>query len=134
MNAAVIAANTLAEIRTKVLADCSRRSPCDQPPNSNRCWQGVTEKPGNLYVAVVLLYECNRPVKDNVAVSNSTVYYVHWLGSPQGVCTAAMAIPAYRLFLVPRTELPSSGALTVELQMQTQNAGIQTLDTQVELS
>jgi hypothetical protein len=34
-----------------------------------------------------------------------------------------MALPAYRLLLVPRSELPSHGTLTVELQIQSASSG-----------
>jgi hypothetical protein len=130
--ATVIAGNTLAEIRTKVQADCRKSSACERQPSS--CWQGLAEEPGNFYIAVVLFYECNRAVKDNVAVSNRTLYYIHWVGSPHGVCNAAMAVPSYSLFLVPRSELPGAGPLTVELQIQTQDQPTESIDTQVDLS
>jgi hypothetical protein len=97
-------------------------------------WTKVNERRDVLFVAVSTYNECNRPTKDKLAFGNNTLYFVHWIGNPIGVCNANMATPHYRLFAVPRAPLPKTGSLLVELVVQVQNSGTTVVDTsQVEL-
>lgn len=127
----VVAFTNLAEIRTAAAERCNRPHACTDP--ADECWPTVSEQPGNLYVAVLTADECNRPVKEDIAAGDRAVYFIHWIGRAQAVCNMAMAIPGYRLFLIPRSELPSSGAIKVELQVQDEVNGTSYVDTEVAL-
>ncbi len=118
-------------LRTKAIATCSRPSACTEPAGS--CWQNLEVQPGYVYVAVLITPTCNTRTKDNIAASSNAIYFVHWIGHSQGVCNMMLALPPYRLFLVSRSGL-QSGAVKVELQVQTEGGGTDTVDTQVNLS
>jgi hypothetical protein len=68
-----------------------------------------------------------------MAVSSSALYFVHWIGQPEGVCNMMLALPAYRLVLVARAGL-QAGVVKVELQVQTEGGGTDTVDTEVTLA
>jgi hypothetical protein len=96
------------------------------------CWTQQVDRPGRLYIAVITNPECTSPTKEASAISEHTVYFIHWAGNAQGTCSAAMAHPQWRLYSVSRGDLPSSGTLTVRLQLQgTEQGGA---ESQVDLS
>jgi hypothetical protein len=128
---AVLAGASIEELRAKVLAGCTRPSACTEPAGS--CWQNLQEQLGYVYVAVLLTPTCNAPTRDGVAVSSSAIYFVHWIGQPTGVCNMMLALPAYRLVLVARHGL-DAGAVTVELQVQTEGGATDRVDSQVTLA
>ena len=117
------------EAEIPALEQCSAQ--CDTPGFA--CWAELPNQPGELYFVVLTANECNRPVQDVAAVGGSTFYFVHWIGKSLGVCNLAMALPAWRLYSVPTSVLPSSGTLTVELQIQTQDEGATNVDAYVNL-
>jgi hypothetical protein len=127
---AVVAGASIDELRQKVVATCDRPSACSDTETS--CWQNQQDLPGYVYVAVLLTPSCNAPTRDQMAVSSSTIYFVHWIGQTTGVCNMMLALSAYRLFLVARKGL-QAGALKVELQVQTGGAATQMVDTEVNL-
>ena len=126
----IVAGTTIDDLRQKVIAACSRRSVCTQPPGG--CWQDLQDQAGYVYVAVLIMPACTAPTKDNVAASSSAIYVVHWIGHAQGVCNLALALPPYRLFLVTRSGL-HSGLVKAELRVQAEGAGTQTADTEMNL-
>ncbi len=127
----IVAGATLAEVRQKVTAACRRDAACTN--SAGACWQSLPEQPGDIYLAVVLLPLCTQPSKIDVAASPTTIYFAEWVGRPQGVCDMMLALPPFRLFIVPRSAL-HAGTFTVELQVQTEDRGTSTVDTQVVLS
>jgi len=134
----ILAATTLAQIRTQATAAARPGPPADPCAayvnDPDPCWTKVDDRRDALFVAVSTYNECNRPTKDKLAFGNNTLYFVHWIGNPVGVCNANMATPHYRLFVVPRAPLPKTGSLLVELVVQVQNSGTTVVDTsQVEL-
>jgi hypothetical protein len=128
---AVVAGASIDELRQKVVATCDRPAACSDTATS--CWQDQQDEPGYVYVAVLLTPTCNAPTKDQMAVSSSALYFVHWIGQPEGVCNMMLALPAYRLVLVARAGL-QAGVVKVELQVQTEGGGTDTVDTEVTLA
>jgi len=128
---AVVAGASIGELRQKVVATCDRPAACTDT-NAN-CWQNQPDEPGHVYVAVLLTPTCNAPTKDQTAVSSSALFFVHWIGQTEGVCNMMLALPAYRLVLVARAGLPA-GLVKVELQVQTEGGGTDTVDTEVTLA
>jgi hypothetical protein len=131
MGPAIVAGPSIDDLRQKVTAACTRQSACTEPAAS--CWQNQQDQPGYVYVAVLITPTCTEPTKDNIASSSNAIYFVHWIGHSQGVCNMALALPAYRLFLVARSGL-ASGAVKVELQVQSEGGGTVTVDTEVNLA
>jgi len=128
---AIIAATSLDELRQMLTATCQRASACTNPPGG--CWQGLQEQPGNVYLAVLLTPLCAQPSKEDIAASSTAIYFVEWVGHSHGVCDAMLALPPFRLFIVPRAGL-RAGPVTVELRVQNEGQGTTTVDTQVALS
>ncbi len=127
---AIVAGTRIDDLRQKVGAACSRPSVCTQTPGG--CWQNLQDLAGHVYVAVLVMPVCTARTEDKVAASSSAIYVVHWIGHAQGVCNMMLALPAYRLFLVSRSSL-HAGVVKVELQVQTEGAGTETADTEVNL-
>jgi len=128
---AIVASTSIDDLRQKVVAACRRPAVCNDTQGS--CWQNVQDHPGYVYVAVLVMPGCTAPTKDSVAASRSAIYVVHWIGHAQGVCNMALALPAYRLFLVSRSGL-QAGVVKVELQVQTQGGGTEIAETEVALA
>jgi hypothetical protein len=128
---AVVAGTSIEDLRQEVIATCTRPSACIDSPNA--CWQNLVDQPGYVYVAVLVFPPCNSPTRDNIAASATAIYFVHWIGENRGACNLMLALPPYRLFLVSRSGL-HAGAVKVELQVQTEGAGTDTVDTEVTLA
>jgi hypothetical protein len=119
----ILAATSLSQIRTQAMAAARPGPPADP-------WTKVNERRDVLFVAVSTYNECNRPTKDKIAFGNNTLYFVHWIGNSGGVvCTAEVAEPHYRLFVVPLAPLPKTGSLSVQLVDQVQKSGPAVADT-----
>jgi len=131
MGNSIVASTTLDDLRQKVITACPRRSACAEPAQS--CWQGLAERPGNVYLAVLLTPTCTQPTKQDIAESATAIYFIEWVGHAQGVCNMSLALPPYRLYIVPRSGL-HAGIVSVELQVQTEGQGTTVVDTRVELS
>ena len=125
----IVAGPSLDDVKIPVIERC--RSQCLTPGLA--CWAQLPNQPDDLYFAVYTVNECNRPVQEVTAVGGSTLYFIHFIGKATGVCDAAMQLPAYRLFTAPRSVLPASGKVTVELQVQDVVSGTSTYDAQVSL-
>ncbi|TME58356.1 MAG: hypothetical protein E6I58_03180 [Chloroflexi bacterium] len=136
---AIIASTSLVEVRDQVIAHAvgiRRRTPgevCQAYETvPDPCWAQQVDQAGHVYVAVIINYECTSSTKDASAAGGHTLYYIHWVGSPQGVCNASMAQPMWRLYSASRSDLPSSGMLRVRLVFQGSAQG--DIDTQVQLT
>jgi hypothetical protein len=127
----IIAATTLDDLRQRVIAACPRRAGCSEPAGS--CLQGLADQSGSVYLAVLLTPYCTQPTKQSIAESATAIYFVEWVGHPQGVCNLMLAQPPYRFYVVPRSGLPA-GPVKVELQIQTEGQGTTVIESQVELS
>lgn len=126
----IVAGPSLDAVKIPVLERC--RSQCLTPGLA--CWAQLPDQPDDFYFAVYTANECNRPVQESAAVRGSTLYFIHFIGKPTGVCNAAMMQPAYRLFTSTRSVLPASGLVTVELQIQDVTSGTVTYDAEANLS
>jgi hypothetical protein len=135
----IIASTSLAQVRDQVISHAMgiRRRTVEETCQKYQtvpdpCWAQQVDRPGHVYVAVIINYECTSSSKDASAVGGHTLYYIHWVGNPQGVCSASMAQPNWRLYSASRSDLPSSGILTVRLVFQ---GSAQTdIDIQVQLT
>jgi len=131
----IMASTSLASLRAKVISTADRTQPqlCQAYLNDpDPCWTQQVDRQGRLYIAVITNPECTNPTKEVAATSGYTVYFIHWAGNAQRTCSAAMALPHWRLYSASRGDLPSSGTLTVRLQLQgTERGGA---ESQVELS
>ena len=94
--------------------------------SSDPCWTNIVDAPGHLYVAVTYPDACSRTVRETAALAGRTLYFIDWFGRPQGVCGDAHPRPHFRLLSFSRSDLPPSGRLTVDLQLQ--NGGSTTDD------
>ena|ERR1700686_51034 len=120
----IVASTSLDALRAEVIARTvshTQRTEAQvcapaQPPDP--CWRQQVNRTGRLYLAVITFNECNADTKEAAAISGRTLFFIRWIGNPKGVCNAAMAAPNWRLFSASRAELPSSGTLTVRLQLQ----------------
>lgn len=135
----VVAGTALAQVRDGVLAHLAANGrgaqlACQAEPDwPDPCWMRQTETGGRVYVAVIINYECNANSKDATALSGRTLYLIHWVGNPggpNGACT--VALPNWRLYAASRSDLPSSGTLTVRLELQ--GSRHMDIDSQVLLS
>ncbi len=103
---------------------------CRQP-----CWRVYNaDQPGLLYLAVVTTEDrCDTTVKEAAAVSGRTLYFIHWIGDPNGSrCDAALAA-RWRVLSVSLRDLPGPGTLTVRLQLRGYY-GDSAVESQVELT
>jgi hypothetical protein len=133
-----MASTSLASLRAKVISTANgtkRTQPelCQAYLNDpDPCWTQQVDRQGRLFIAVITNPECTNPTKEAAATSGHTVYFIHWAGNAQRTCSAAMALPNWRLYSASRGDLPSSGTLTVRLQLQGTEQG--RAESQVELS
>ncbi len=105
-------------------------------PCSTTCWRLYqADQPGRLYVAVAMWPEgCDHDVRENVAIAGRTLYFIHWVGNPNGTrCGDAEQAGRWRLISVSRRDLPGPGTLTVRLQLQGYY-GSSAWESQVELT
>lgn len=119
----IAAGTSLEQVRKQVLAHAGLRGrPVNAcvayPYRPDPCWYGLSESPGLLYVAVLTDYECTAATKEAWAAGGNNLYFIHWIGGPNGTCNAAMAIPMWRLYSVPQAKLAMSGTVTVRLDLQ----------------
>ena len=129
----VIASTSLAQVRDAVITHARYSQVCSTGAGpADRCWQNVPDSPGYVYVAVITNIECNRPVEETTGIGGNTLYFIHWVGQPRGVCDLMMALATWRLYSVSRSMLPSSGKLTVRLEMQGNATGA--VESQVQLT
>jgi hypothetical protein len=106
---------------------------CTQDVHRDLCWRQQIDRPGRLYLAVITFYQCNADTKEAAAISGRTLYFIRWIGNAKGACNASMMLPNWRLFSASRADLPSSGTLTVRLQLQGATDRV-AAETQVELT
>ena len=134
----VLASTSLAEVRNAVIAhatqahsgpDVACRAYPDLP---DPCWMRLSDSRQFVYIAVITNSECVNATKEAVSLGAGTLYFIHWIGSAQGVCNMAMARPNWRLYAASRRDLPSAGTLTVRLELQ--GTEQRDIDTQVALS
>ncbi|HEY6874862.1 MAG TPA: hypothetical protein VI384_00730 [Candidatus Dormibacteraeota bacterium] len=125
----IVAGPSLEDVKIPVIQRC--RSQCITPGLA--CWAQLPDQPDDFYFAVYTVNECARPVRELAAVRGSTLYFIHFIGKPAGVCDAALMQPAYRLFTSTRSVLPASGKVTVELQVEDVNTGTSTYDAEANL-
>jgi hypothetical protein len=125
----IVAGASLIEAKFPVIEACGAQ--CLTPGLA--CWAELPNEPGQLYFIVLTANECTRPVRELAAVDGSTLYFIHWIGKPTGVCNAMMAAPAYRLYSADKSLLPGSGNVTVELQVQDVVNGTSDYDAEVSL-
>jgi hypothetical protein len=135
----IAASTSLDALRAEVVArtmshtQSTEAQVCAQAPPLDPCWHQQVNRPGRLYLAVITFYACNADTKEAAAISGRTLFFIRWIGKPRGVCNAAMAVPNWRLFSASRADLPSSGTLTVRLQLQGATDRV-AAETQVELT
>jgi len=134
----IIASTSLAQVRDQVIfrAMGSRRTEdqvCQKyGADADPCWDQQTDQPGRVYVAVIINYECASTSKEASAIGGHTLYFIHWVGDPSGVCSASMAMPTWRLYSASRSDLPGSGTLSVRLLFQGAAPG--GIETEVQLT
>lgn len=136
----VVAAISLAAVRDGVISHAMRvheseQTVCALNPYdaaADPCWRHMSDQPGYVYIAVITNPECTNPVKEAAALGGHTLYFIHWVGNPQGTCSAALARPSWRLYTAPRRDFPASGTLTVRLELQGTEQG--STDTRMVLS
>ena len=107
----ILAATSLATIQDEVVS-------APKVMANGTPWPDASHRSGVLYVAVATYSQCTRNMVDNVAVDGHSLFYVHWIGHPSGVCNAAMALPRYRLYAVPSGQLPRVATLDVKLLVE----------------
>ena len=132
----IAASTSLSDVRQQVIAHAIRARFDEQhvclPAATGLCWGQFSQEQGVVYVAVITNYECTSAVKERTAVGGQTLYFIHWVGNPQGVCNASMAVPSWRLYSASRHDLPGTGTLKVRFELQGTEHGA--IDTQVALS
>jgi len=133
----IAASTSLAQVRDMVVAHALEYHPggdvCGPYTGiPDPCWRQIADQPGRVYLAVVIDYSCNADTEESAAIGGNTLYFIHWVGNPRGPCTAAMAIPNWRLYSAAGSDLPSAGVLTVRLLFEGSAQG--RVDTQVVLS
>jgi hypothetical protein len=134
----IVASTSLDSLRAEVVSRTVRQTQRAEDqvciePQPDPCWRRQVGQSGRLYVAVITFPVCNADTKEAAAISGRTLYFIRWIGNPKGVCNAAMKVPNWRLFSASRADLPSSGTLTVRLQLQGANDRV-AAETQVELT
>ena len=123
------AATSIAALRASI-AQHTHQPDCNTfGVSSDSCWEQIADAPGHLYVAVTFPNYCGA-VRETAALSGRTLYFIDWFGRPQGPCGVAYARPQFRLLSFNRSDLPPSGHLTVDLQLQ----GGRTGDSRVEVT
>lgn len=127
---ALIAATTVDQVEARVQATCAGHG-CNATVG---CWPGLVPPPGSIFVALYR-YDgrCGAATKGGEAVSASTLYFIVWVGRGTGQCGEAALAPAFALYAVARSLLPTVGVLHVELQIQDVTSGTATYDTEVAL-
>jgi hypothetical protein len=124
----IAAATSIAALRASIAQ--RTHQPCNAfGISSDSCWEQILDAPGHLYVAVTLPDYCGA-VRETAALSGRTLYFIDWFGRPQGRCGDAYPRPHFRLLSFNRSDLPPSGSLTVDLQLQ----GGRTGDSRVEVT
>ncbi|HAC47430.1 MAG TPA: hypothetical protein DCF65_15380 [Chloroflexi bacterium] len=136
----VIASTSLAQLRSQVISTAlngpvrTMNRLCQTYPELlDPCWNHQVDRPGRLYLAVITFDPpCGNAVKEASAISGHTLYFIRWVGSLQGGCSLPQGGARWRLFYAPRSDLPSSGILTIRLQQQGTAQG--QIETQAKLS
>ena len=123
MSPNILASTSLSQLRTEVISlpsgtNRTEAELCQGYSGSDPCWNRQVDRPGRLYLAVITTPQCTSPTKDASAIAGHTLYYIQWVGHAQRTCGAAQAWPSWILFSASRSDLPSSGTLTVRLQFQ----------------
>jgi len=122
----VIASTSLAQLRSQVISTAlngpvrTMNPLCQTYPDlRDPCWNRQVDRPGRLYLAVITFDPpCRNAVREASAISGHTLYFIRWVGNPQEACSLPQGGARWRLFSAPRSDLPSSGTLTVRLQQQ----------------
>lgn len=131
---AVHGATSIASVRAAIVADSPNFDPCSGYGGlPDPCWTQIPDPPGHLYVAVPSAAVCYRTVKETAALSGRTLFFIYWIGKPQRTCNLALAMPHWRLLSFARSDLPSAGTLTVDMQTQ-EDGQSGDVTTEVELS
>jgi hypothetical protein len=126
---AFAADTSIAALRARV-AQGTRQPDCyAYAISSDPCWEQIADAPGHLYVAMTYPDYCGA-VRETAALSARTLYFIDWFGRAQGPCGDARQRPHFRLLSFNRSDLPPSGPLTVDLQLQ----GGRTGDSKVEVT
>jgi len=123
MSPNILASTSLSQLRGEVTSlpsgtNRTRAQLCQGYSGSDPCWNRQVDRPGRLYLAVITTPQCTSPTKNASAIAGHTLYYIEWVGHAQRTCGAAQAWPSWSLFSASRSDLPSSGTLTVRLQFQ----------------
>lgn len=117
MDMVVVADTSIAAVRASV-AQRTHQPDCNADAiSSDPCWEKIADGPGRLYVAMTRPYACGT-VRETAVRSGSTLYFIYWIGRPQGPCGDAFPRPHLRLVSFHRSDLPPSGRLVVDLQIQ----------------
>ena len=98
--------------------------------SSDPCWEKIPDAPGHLYVALTYPYVCGT-VRQTAALSGRTLYFIYWVGRPQGPCGDAYPQPHLTLLSFNRADLPPAGRLTVDFEVQ---SGGTTTDDKTEVT
>jgi hypothetical protein len=122
----ILAATSIEKVRKAVIDYEIRGDPrltADRicPPQGNSCWRENSDDPGVVYLAVASPGgPCDADIKDAAALSTRTLYYIEWMSGPNGAhCgDAGPPPPVWWLLSVSRRDLPTTGTLTVRLQVQ----------------
>lgn len=120
---AIAAATSLEQLRNQVLAHRRLQgkavNACIAYPNlPDPCWYQVPGRPAQLYVTVLTNYECAAAIKEAWAAGGNNLYFIHWVGGPNEVCNASMAIPMWRLYSVPQSRLAMNRTVSVRMELQ----------------
>jgi len=116
MGTPFVADTSIAALRASI-AQRTHQADCHAYGSSDPCWEKIADAPGHLYLAVAPQYVC-ATVRETAALSGRTLYFIYWIGRPQGRCGDAYPQLHLRLISFNRSDLPPSGRLTVDLQIQ----------------
>ncbi|HEV2218390.1 MAG TPA: hypothetical protein VGV88_12560 [Candidatus Dormibacteraeota bacterium] len=117
MGTFVVADTSIAALRASVAQRTHQRDCHIDAISSDPCWEKIADEPGRLYVAMTRQYVCGT-VRETAVLSGSTLYFIYWIGRPQGPCGDASQLPYFRLVSFHRSDLPPTGCLAVDLQIQ----------------
>lgn len=133
----IVAATSMAEVEADVVAFETRGRPGFSPDQAcpATCWRPVrADEPGLLYLAVATFPSgCDLTVTEGVAIAGSTLYFIHWVGGPNGSRCDTIAGGRWRLVSVSLRDLPGAGPLTVRLQLQGSDGTSNVGESQVEV-
>ncbi len=117
----IMADTSIAALRSSIAQRTHQRDCHVDAISEDPCWERIADAPGHLYVAMTPPYVCGT-VRQTAALAGRTLYFIYWVGRPQGPCGDAYPQPHLTLLSFSRIDLPPVGRLTVDLQVQSGGA------------